>query len=236
MGAAHGHHAEPAAHRPHDVPDELPSHLLRHARRRSRTASSSRSRATQTIQIAMASSAFAADPRTRSRATRCASRRRCSGAAREAPSSGTRSPGTTRWTASSSAIQQAGRERVGVWTGHGAGVSGIGNQMARRFGYLSGFQFWNSSHRLLGARRLRPATDRHPRLQHQGRPRRQLADHHHVGRQPRQPADDRPASDRRPRARRHRRRHRRPPHRDRPPRRPDAGRSGPAPTPPWRSG
>jgi anaerobic selenocysteine-containing dehydrogenase len=44
-----------------------------------------------------------------------------------------------------SAIKQAGRERVGVWTGHGSTVSGIGSQMARRFGYLSGFQGWNSS-------------------------------------------------------------------------------------------
>ena len=43
------------------------------------------------------------------------------------------------------AIKQAGRERVGVWTGHGSSVSGVGSQMARRFGYLSGFQFWNSS-------------------------------------------------------------------------------------------
>jgi anaerobic selenocysteine-containing dehydrogenase len=42
-------------------------------------------------------------------------------------------------------IKRAGRDRVGVWTGHGSGVTGIGNQMARRFGYLSGFQFWNSS-------------------------------------------------------------------------------------------
>src|SRR3954454_20737634 len=42
-------------------------------------------------------------------------------------------------------VKQAGRERVGVWTGHGSSVSGIGSQMARRFGYLSGFQFWNSS-------------------------------------------------------------------------------------------
>jgi anaerobic selenocysteine-containing dehydrogenase len=44
-----------------------------------------------------------------------------------------------------SAMRQAGRERIGVWTGHGSGATGIGNQMARRFGYLSGFQFWNSS-------------------------------------------------------------------------------------------
>jgi anaerobic selenocysteine-containing dehydrogenase len=43
------------------------------------------------------------------------------------------------------AIRRAGRERVGVWTGHGAGAGGIGNMLARRFGYLSGFQFWNSS-------------------------------------------------------------------------------------------
>jgi anaerobic selenocysteine-containing dehydrogenase len=42
-------------------------------------------------------------------------------------------------------IRRAGRERVGVWTGHGSSVSGVGSQMARRFGYLSGFQFWNSS-------------------------------------------------------------------------------------------
>ena len=41
-------------------------------------------------------------------------------------------------------IKRAGRERVGVWTGHGSSVSGVGGQMARRFGYLSGFQFWNS--------------------------------------------------------------------------------------------
>lgn len=44
-----------------------------------------------------------------------------------------------------SAIKQAGKERSAVWTGHGSGVTGVGNQMARRFGYLSGFQFWNSS-------------------------------------------------------------------------------------------
>ena len=43
------------------------------------------------------------------------------------------------------AIQRAGRDRVGVWTGHGAGAGGLGNQLTRRFGYLSGFQFWNSS-------------------------------------------------------------------------------------------
>ena len=42
-------------------------------------------------------------------------------------------------------VTRAGRERVGIWTGHGSSVSGIGSQMARRFGYLSGFQFWNSS-------------------------------------------------------------------------------------------
>ncbi|MGE3909569.1 MAG: molybdopterin-dependent oxidoreductase [Chloroflexota bacterium] len=43
------------------------------------------------------------------------------------------------------AIKRAGKERCGVWTGHGSSVSGVGGQMARRFGYLSGFQFWNSS-------------------------------------------------------------------------------------------
>ncbi len=43
------------------------------------------------------------------------------------------------------AIERSGRDRAGVWTGHGSSVGGIGNQMARRFGYLSGFQFWNSS-------------------------------------------------------------------------------------------
>lgn len=43
------------------------------------------------------------------------------------------------------AVRRGGRERAGVWTGHGASVSGVGGQMARRFGYLSGFQFWNSS-------------------------------------------------------------------------------------------
>src|SRR4051812_7819555 len=42
-------------------------------------------------------------------------------------------------------VKRAGRDRVGVWTGHGAGAGGLGNMMARRFGYLSGFQFWNSS-------------------------------------------------------------------------------------------
>lgn len=42
-------------------------------------------------------------------------------------------------------IRRAGGERVGIWTGHGSSVSGVGSQMARRFGYLSGFQFWNSS-------------------------------------------------------------------------------------------
>jgi anaerobic selenocysteine-containing dehydrogenase len=44
-----------------------------------------------------------------------------------------------------SAIAAAGMDRAALWTGHGASVSGIGNQMARRFGYLSGMQFWNSS-------------------------------------------------------------------------------------------
>jgi anaerobic selenocysteine-containing dehydrogenase len=42
-------------------------------------------------------------------------------------------------------VKRAGRERVGLWTGHGSSVSGIGSMAARRFGYLSGFQFWNSS-------------------------------------------------------------------------------------------
>ncbi len=42
-----------------------------------------------------------------------------------------------------SAIRAAGRERVGIWPGHGAVVNGISVQMVRRFGYLGGFQFWN---------------------------------------------------------------------------------------------
>ena len=41
------------------------------------------------------------------------------------------------------AIRRAGRERVGIWPGHGAVVNGISVQMVRRFGYLGGFQFWN---------------------------------------------------------------------------------------------
>ncbi len=41
------------------------------------------------------------------------------------------------------AIRQAGRERVGVWSGHGAFINGITGQVVRRFGYLGGFQFWN---------------------------------------------------------------------------------------------
>ncbi|MCC7371811.1 MAG: molybdopterin-dependent oxidoreductase [Chloroflexi bacterium] len=44
-----------------------------------------------------------------------------------------------------SAMRAAGLPRVGVWTGHGSSVSGIGSQLARRFGYLSGVQGWNSS-------------------------------------------------------------------------------------------
>jgi anaerobic selenocysteine-containing dehydrogenase len=40
-------------------------------------------------------------------------------------------------------IRRAGRERVGIWPGHGAIVSGIGPVMIRRLGYLGGFQFWN---------------------------------------------------------------------------------------------
>jgi anaerobic selenocysteine-containing dehydrogenase len=44
-----------------------------------------------------------------------------------------------------SAMQTAGLARTGLWTGHGSSVSGIGSQMARRFGYLSGMQFWNPS-------------------------------------------------------------------------------------------
>jgi anaerobic selenocysteine-containing dehydrogenase len=43
------------------------------------------------------------------------------------------------------AIRQAGRERVGLWHGHGSTVSGVGSQVARRFGNLSGFQYWNPS-------------------------------------------------------------------------------------------
>jgi anaerobic selenocysteine-containing dehydrogenase len=41
------------------------------------------------------------------------------------------------------AIRRAGRERVGVWPGHGMVVNGISAQLVRRFGYLGGFQFWN---------------------------------------------------------------------------------------------
>jgi anaerobic selenocysteine-containing dehydrogenase len=41
------------------------------------------------------------------------------------------------------AIRRAGRERVGVWPGHGMVVNGILAQLVRRFGYLGGFQFWN---------------------------------------------------------------------------------------------
>lgn len=41
------------------------------------------------------------------------------------------------------AIRRAGRERVGVWPGHGAGANGISSVIVRRFGYLGGFQFWN---------------------------------------------------------------------------------------------
>ena len=41
------------------------------------------------------------------------------------------------------AIRRAGRERVGVWPGHGVVVNGISMQLVRRFGYLGGFQFWN---------------------------------------------------------------------------------------------
>lgn len=41
------------------------------------------------------------------------------------------------------AIRTAGRERVGVWPGHGALVNGITGQMVRRLAYLGGFQFWN---------------------------------------------------------------------------------------------
>jgi anaerobic selenocysteine-containing dehydrogenase len=42
-------------------------------------------------------------------------------------------------------IRRAGRERVGLWTGHGATVTHIAREMARRFGNLSGFQYWNSA-------------------------------------------------------------------------------------------
>lgn len=43
------------------------------------------------------------------------------------------------------AIRQAGRERVGVWSGHGAFINGITGQLVRRFGYLGGYQFWNAA-------------------------------------------------------------------------------------------
>ena len=41
------------------------------------------------------------------------------------------------------AIRRAGRERVGIWPGHGAVVNGISMHVVRRFGYTGGFQYWN---------------------------------------------------------------------------------------------
>lgn len=41
------------------------------------------------------------------------------------------------------AIRRAGRERVGIWPGHGAFATGLGGVVTRRLGFLGGFQFWN---------------------------------------------------------------------------------------------
>lgn len=42
-----------------------------------------------------------------------------------------------------SAIRRAGRERVGVYSGHGVLVNTVSFQVVRRFGHLGGFQYWN---------------------------------------------------------------------------------------------
>lgn len=41
------------------------------------------------------------------------------------------------------AIRAAGRRRVGLWPGHGAGVTGVSRPLIMRFGHLGGFQVWN---------------------------------------------------------------------------------------------
>lgn len=51
------------------------------------------------------------------------------------------------WEAALAAIADAIRatapERVGVWMGHGASVTGVSRSLMLRFGYLGGFQVWN---------------------------------------------------------------------------------------------
>jgi anaerobic selenocysteine-containing dehydrogenase len=42
-----------------------------------------------------------------------------------------------------SAIAATGRERVGLWFGHGAHVTGINRPLIMRFGHLGGMQVWN---------------------------------------------------------------------------------------------
>ncbi|HEX2911107.1 MAG TPA: molybdopterin-dependent oxidoreductase [Chloroflexia bacterium] len=41
------------------------------------------------------------------------------------------------------AISQTSRERVGIWAGHGSGVTGVTRPLMMRLGYLGGFQVWN---------------------------------------------------------------------------------------------
>jgi anaerobic selenocysteine-containing dehydrogenase len=40
-------------------------------------------------------------------------------------------------------ITSTSRERVGVWAGHGSGVTGVTRPLMMRFGYMGGFQVWN---------------------------------------------------------------------------------------------
>ena len=40
------------------------------------------------------------------------------------------------------AMRRAGRERVGIWPGHGSLANGVGVTFVRRLGYLGGFQSW----------------------------------------------------------------------------------------------
>ena len=87
-------------------------------------------------------------------------------------------------------MRAAGREAVGLWTGHGLVANNYGTRIVsatslRRFANLWGCQWWSAHDDLLGPRRLRPRPHRRPRDEHQGGHGRARAAHPAVGRQPR---------------------------------------------------
>ena len=193
----------PVKDHPHDVPDELPSRLLRDGRDGPGRPAARASRAT---------------PTTRTAAGFLCVRGR---AAHEILDNPLRlaQPLLRRGPRGS---EELGADRLGRRDGPdrrrrstGRAASGRGLARARlvrqrrrlaggRAGSanLSGFQFWNPSIVCwaLGGYGLQLTGT--TELQHQGRPGRQLPHRHHVGRQPRQPAVDRAAPDGCPRARR----------------------------------